>query len=56
MRGAIATLLAGVSPTDPVTFAVMSIVFLAIALVATLVPARRASSLDPNVALRADVS
>jgi putative ABC transport system permease protein len=47
-------LLAGVRATDPLTYIVMSLVFLAIALLATFVPARRAASLDPNVALRVD--
>jgi putative ABC transport system permease protein len=46
------TLLIGVQPTDPVTFAVIALLFLLIAAAACWVPARRAASLDPNAALR----
>jgi putative ABC transport system permease protein len=46
-----ASLLIGVKPTDPPTFAVMALFFLVIALVATWIPAHRAASLDPNSAL-----
>ena len=44
----------GVSPTDPATFITASIGLLAIALLATYVPARRAAAVDPVEALRAD--
>jgi predicted permease len=43
-----------VSPFDGATFAGMSLVFLAIALVASYLPARRAAVSDPIAALRAD--
>ncbi len=46
------TLLVGVRPTDPVTFAAIAVVFLLVAVAACWVPARRAASLDPNAALR----
>ena len=46
------TLLFGVTPTDSVTFVVVSIVFFVIAVVASLIPAVRATRVDPLVALR----
>jgi predicted permease len=45
----------GVGPMDPITYAVVSGVLAAAALVATYLPARRASRVDPAIALRADV-
>ena len=47
-----ASLLVGVSATDPATFAVMAIVFTLIAAFAAWIPAQRAAGLNPNVALR----
>jgi putative ABC transport system permease protein len=46
------SMLIGVAPTDPVTYAAMIVVFALIAVAASYVPARRAAALDPMVALR----
>ena len=46
------TLLFGVTPTDSVTFVVVSAVFFVIAMVASLIPAWRATKVDPLIALR----
>jgi ABC-type lipoprotein release transport system permease subunit len=48
----VATLLYGIEQTDMVSLAAAAIGILAITLVATFVPARRASLVDPIVALR----
>jgi len=41
-------------PTEPVTFLLMLFVLMAAALLASFVPARRASRIDPMQALRQD--
>jgi putative ABC transport system permease protein len=46
------TLLFGVTPTDRFTFVVVSLIFFVIATVASLIPALRATRVDPLIALR----
>ncbi len=48
----IAGMLFGIRPTDPVTLAGVAAVFVSVMLAASYLPARRALSVDPVVALR----
>jgi ABC-type antimicrobial peptide transport system permease subunit len=52
LSSSIKTLLFNVRPTDPAVYAAVSFVLIAVALLASYLPARRASRIDPLVALR----
>jgi len=54
LAGTVRHLLFGIGATDPWTFAVMTIVPLVIAALASALPARRAARVDPLVSLRHD--
>ena len=47
-------LLFGVTPLDPTTFAAAAVLFALVAIGAACGPARRATSVDPSIALRAE--
>jgi putative ABC transport system permease protein len=52
LRKTVAELVFGISPADPATFVAAALVLLGFALFASLLPARRATKVDPMVALR----
>jgi predicted permease len=49
---ALKSMLYGVSPADPLTFASIALLLVSVAILALLIPARRAMKVDPMVALR----
>ena len=54
LRQLLRSLLFGVSATDPVTYAALAALLCGVALVASVVAGRRATSVDPALALRAE--
>jgi putative ABC transport system permease protein len=50
----VSSLLIGISPTDPLSFAGVPLFLATIAFLASFIPARRATHVDPLIALRAD--
>jgi predicted permease len=50
----LSSLLFGLSPTDPIAYGGSALLLLVVALVACLLPARRAAKIDPMVALRTE--
>ena len=50
----LSNLLYGIAPTDPLTFVLVGLLLLAVALLASWLPARRAARVDPIVALRSE--
>jgi ABC-type antimicrobial peptide transport system permease subunit len=51
---AMRSVLLGVSPADPVSFGSAAVMLFLVVLLASVVPARRASAIDPMAALRSD--
>jgi ABC-type lipoprotein release transport system permease subunit len=54
MSRVMSSLLFGVSPLDPLTFGAVAVALMAVAALASWIPAQRAAGVDPSRALRED--
>ncbi|HEY7567298.1 MAG TPA: ABC transporter permease [Gemmatimonadaceae bacterium] len=54
LRGTVAQLLYGIAPTDPLTFVAVPLSLAVVAILASVLPAQRATRVDPVVAMKAD--
>lgn len=54
MSRLLSSMVVGISPTDPLTFTLMPLVLIVVAVIANLIPARRATRMDPATSLRAE--
>ena len=54
LGGLLSKLVYGVTPTDPLTFLVVALLLMAVALVACVIPAYRATRIQPVQALRGE--
>ena len=54
MEGVLESQLFGIKPSDPMTLAAVAVSLLGVALLASYVPARRATRVDPLTALRTE--
>ena len=54
LRGVVAQLLYGIAPTDPLTFIAVPLSLAVVAVLASVLPAQRATRVDPVVAMKAD--
>jgi putative ABC transport system permease protein len=52
LTGLIRSMLVSVTPTDPATFVAITLLFVAVVIVSTIIPALRAARVDPVVAIR----
>ena len=54
LSGILSRVIFGITPTDPYTFAAVALLLAAVALIACLIPAYRATRVEPLTALRSE--